>query len=575
MGARKGIGELLVRENLIDIEQLERARQEQKQTGGRLTSALIQLGYIKDKELADFMGNQYGVQSIDLKDFEIDQEAIALVQMQICKKHLIIPIQKAGRSLVVAFADPTNMYIRDDLSLITKCKIEVVVASESQILQAIEKYYSGGEQARLDTMVTKIEESDEVIKSSTEVRADVLMVEQDAVSKEGPIIGFVNAMLAEAIKVKASDIHVESYEKRFRIRFRIDGGLVERHQPPQASANAIVSRLKIISKMDISERRKPQDGRLKVKLKNGAEVDFRVNCLPTLFGEKVVMRILDKSNLQVNLDLLGMEPSQLDLFKKSIALPQGMILITGPTGSGKTTTIYSALGALNTHDVNIATAEDPVEFNFDGINQVQVLPEIGFGFPEALRAFLRQDPEIIMVGEIRDSDTASIAYKAASTGHLVVSTLHTNDAASTVTRLVSMGVPDYLVAEGTSIIVAQRLIKRICKKCITDARVPNESLIAAGVKESELHEFQNLKKGEGCDDCYGTGLAGRQAVFEILDVTTNVKEAIFKGASPLEVKRRAVLDDKMITVRGHALVKLKEGKTSLEEVIASTSEDKF
>jgi len=313
-----------------------------------------------------------------------------------------------------------------------------------------------------------------------------MIVDQQGSTEDGPIIGFVNALLAEAIKAKASDIHVESYEKRFRVRFRIDGSLVEKHQPPQASSGAIISRLKILSKMDIAERRKPQDGRLKVKLKNGQEIDFRVNCLPTLFGEKIVMRLLDKSNLQVDMMKLGMEEHQLELFKTAIALPQGMVLMTGPTGSGKTTTVYSALGALNTTDVNISTAEDPVEFNFDGINQVHVNPDIGFGFPEALRAFLRQDPEVIMVGEIRDLETAQIAYKAAATGHLVISTLHTNDTATTVNRLISMGIPNYLVAESTSLVVAQRLIKRICKHCIVDVRIPPETLLDLGVTEADI-----------------------------------------------------------------------------------------
>lgn len=572
MGARKGIGELLVRENLIDINQLERARQEQKQTGGRLTSALVTLGFVKDRELAEFMGRQYSLPTIDLTNFEIDPEAIKLVTHQLCRKHMVIPVQKSGRSLVVAFADPSNIFIKDDLSLLTRCKIEVVVASESAISAAIDKYYNVSSSQRMDTLVSQIEESQETLKSQQN-RAEAMIVDQDVSAEDGPIIGFVNAILAEAIKLRASDIHIESYEKRFRVRYRIDGSLKEIHQPPQGSSGAIISRFKILSKMDIAERRKPQDGRIKVKMKSGQEIDFRVNCLPTLFGEKIVLRILDKSNLQVDMNKLGMEARQLELYTTALQLPQGMVLVTGPTGSGKTTTVYSALGLLNTVDVNISTAEDPVEFNFDGINQVHVNAEIGFGFPEALRAFLRQDPEIIMVGEIRDLETASIAYKAASTGHLVISTLHTNDTCTTVNRLISMGIPNYLVAESTSLVVAQRLIKRICKNCITDARVPPETLLELGVAEAEIPEYNNLKRGEGCEKCGGTGLSGRQAIFEVLNFTNAVKDAIFKGETTLNIKRRAVNEDKMLTLRGAALLKLKQGMTSVEEVLSGTVGD--
>lgn len=569
MGARKGIGELLVRENLIDLTQLEKARTEQKQSGRRLTSSLVRLGFVKEKDLADFLGRQYSLPVIDLLNFEIDPEAVKLVSAAVCKKHGVMPVQKAGKSLVVAFADPSNLFIKDDLSLITRCKIEVVVASESAIAQAIEKYYGTSAAANIENLVNQIENQQEEVGNDAAPNVAIVDDETD----QGPIVSFVNAMLAEAIKTRTSDIHIESYEKRFRIRFRTDGSLIEKMQPPQGSAGAIVSRLKIISKMDIAERRRPQDGRLKVKLRDGKEVDFRVNCLPTLFGEKIVLRLLDKSNLQVDMRKLGMEDSQLEIILRNLALPQGMILITGPTGSGKTTTVYSALAELNKPDVNISTAEDPVEFNLDGINQVQVNAEIGFGFPEALRAFLRQDPEIIMVGEIRDLETASIAYKAASTGHLVVSTLHTNDAASTVNRLVAMGVPSYLVAEGTSLVVAQRLIKKICNSCITDVKVSNETLLQLGVPESQLSEYQKLKKGEGCANCNGTGLSGRMAVYEMLEVNAAVKDAIFAGASNLELKRSAVQKAGMVTLRAAALLKLKRGQTSVEEVLSTTVED--
>ena len=573
MGVRKGIGELLVRENLIDIEQLERARQEQKQSGGRLTSALVTLGYVKDKELADFLGNQYNLPTIDLNSFEIDKEAISLVPAQVCRKHNVIPIQKSGRSLVVAFSDPSNLFIKDDLSLLTRCKIEMVVASEQAIQTVIEKNYGGGTRGRLDNIVSQIEEESESFSEDKAGGRDITYVDQEASAEEGPIINFVNAMLAEAIKIRASDIHIETYEKRFRIRFRIDGTLLERGQPPQGSAGAIVSRLKIMSKMDIAERRKPQDGRLKVKTKSGAEVDFRVSALPTLFGEKIVLRILDKSNLQVDLKKLGMEQVQFDTVTEALSKPQGMILITGPTGSGKTTTVYSSLAELNTPQVNISTAEDPVEFNLDGINQVQVKPEIGFGFAEALRSFLRQDPEIIMVGEIRDLETAGIAYKAASTGHLVVSTLHTNDAPQTITRLIAMGIPAYMVAEGTSLVVAQRLVKTICGRCIVSHSVPRETLLEIGVKEEDIDGYTDLKKGEGCEACNYTGLAGRAAIYEMLTISSPVKDAIFKGESPLNIKRTAVNSNGMLTLRMSALLKLKDGLTTVEQVVNTTVED--
>lgn len=572
MGARKGVGELLVRENLIDINQLERARQEQKKSGGRLTSALVHLGFIKDKDLAEFMGKQYNLPAVDLASFDIDAEAIKLVSIQICRKHCVIPVQKSGRSLVVAFSDPSNLFIKDDLSLLTRCKIEVVIASEMSINAALDKYYGGSSDARMNTIVSQIEESEDTMQAEQN-KPGAIVVDREDGDENSPIIAFVNAILTEAIKLKASDIHLESYEKRFRVRYRVDGSLIEFHQPPRASAESIVSRLKILCKMDIAERRKPQDGRLKVMLTSGQEIDFRVNCIPAYFGEKIVLRLLDKSNLQADIMKLGMEDDQLVLFQKALALPQGMVLITGPTGSGKTTTVYSALGALNTVDVNISTAEDPVEFNFEGINQVQVNTDIGFGFPEALRAFLRQDPEVIMVGEIRDLETASIAYKAAATGHLVISTLHTNDTASTVNRLISMGVPNYLVAESTSLVVAQRLIKRICKNCIVDDRVMNEELLKMGVLESELPQYNNLKKGEGCPKCNGTGLSGRMAIFEVLFFSSAVKDAVFAGGSTLEVKRHAVRANKMTTLRRAALSKLRQGLTSAQEVLTSTVED--
>lgn len=569
MGARKALGELLLKENLIDMSQLEQARREQKNNGGRLTSALVRLGFVRESQLADFLGKQYGLPTVDLYNFEVDPEAVKLIPRQICYKHLVMPVSKAGKSLVVAFADPSNIYVKDDLSLLTRCKIEVVVASEPAIINSIERHY-GTSTSNIESLVSEIEESDDVFSAGPLAEAEV--VDEETTADEGPIVKFVNAMLTEAIRLRASDIHIEPYEKRFRIRFRVDGGLVEKTQPPANAASAIVSRLKILSKMDIGERRKPQDGRMKVRLKTGREVDFRVNSIPTLFGEKMVLRLLDRSGLQVDLSKIGMEADQLDLFRAALNRPQGMLLLTGPTGSGKTTTIYSGLNEVNKSDVNVSTAEDPVEYNLDGINQVQVNPQIGFTFAEALRSFLRQDPEIIMVGEIRDLETAEVAYQAASTGHLVVSTLHTNDSSATVSRLVEMGLEPYIIAEATTLVIAQRLLRRNCLRCSTDHKLSEEVLLKLGVPSADVHLYKNLKKGDGCAECSGTGLKGRMAVFEFFKMTDPIKEIIHKSPSPLEIKRAAIKGG-MKTLRQSALLKMRMGLTTAEEVVANTVGD--
>lgn len=565
---RKGLGEILVKENLIDYSQLEEARKEQKLSGGRLTAALVRLGYVAEKDLANFLGKQFEVPTIDLGSFEIDPEALKLVSRQICEKHHIIPVTIAGKNLVVAFADPSNIYVKDDLALITRCKIDVVIASEVAISNAIERYY-GSTGAHFDSIMSEIADAEEAFVTD-EGEAEV--VDNEGGVDAGPIIRFVNALLTEAIKLRASDIHVEPYEKRFRVRFRVDGVLHEKTQPPPGTAIAVISRIKIISKMDIGERRRAQDGRLKVRLRNGKEIDFRVNSVPTLFGEKIVLRLLDKSNLQVDMTKLGMDDEQLKLFKSAIHLPQGMTLVTGPTGSGKTTTLYSALSELNESTRNISTAEDPVEFNLDGINQVQANADIGLGFSEILRAFLRQDPEVIMLGEIRDLETANIAFKAASTGHLVISTLHTNDAPASVSRLLDMGVPGFMVAEATSLIVAQRLMRKICSNCIVDTRIDPEVLLSLGVKPEEIDSFKDLKKGEGCGECNGTGLKGRVAIYEMMPMSLAMREAILKGVTPTEMKQSAIAAG-MMTLRASALKKLKLGMTTVQEVLNSSVGD--
>lgn len=569
MAAQKGIGELLVRENLIDVNQLEEARKDQKNSGGRLMTALVKKGFVKERDLAEFLGRQYNLPTVDLSAFEPQKEALKLVPKKVCEKHKIIPISLAGRNLVVAFADPSNIYVKDDLALLTRCKIEVVVASETAIEKALDKHYDSS--SKMASIMSEMEESVENIEMDD---ADAETVDQEMEGQDGPIIKFVNAILTEAIKTRTSDIHIEPYEKRFRVRFRIDGTLHEKIQPPPGAAASIISRLKIMCKMDIAERRRPQDGRLKVRLKNGIDIDFRANCTPTLFGEKMVLRILDKSNLNGDITTIGFNDRDFKLFKDAIHMPQGMVLVTGPTGSGKTTTLYSAVNELNDPEQNISTAENPVEFNLDGVNQVQVNPDIGFTFADALRAFLRQDPEIIMLGEIRDYETAEIAFKAASTGHLVLSTLHTNDSASTITRLVEMGIPPYIVAESTSLVVAQRLIKKVCERCAEPHKVDENTLLQLGVKPEHLSEFQNLRKGGGCDTCNGTGLAGRSPIFEVMRITAAIKEAIFSSASPLKIKKIAVQDG-MSSLRMSALERLKAGVTTVSEVINTSIADDF
>lgn len=567
MSAKKALGELLVSSQLLDLEQLEQARRDQKANGGRMTTAIVRLGLMTDTQLTEFLSKQYEIAAIDLANFEVDPEAVKMLTRQVCEKHLVVPVSKAGKSLVVAFADPSNIYVKDDLSLLTRCKIEAVVAPESAIHAAIDKYY--GNATKIENLVSEIEDAEGISNGGG---GNIEVVDQEMQADEGPIVKFVNAMLAEAIKTGASDIHIEPYEKRLRVRFRIDGTLMERSQPPANAAAALISRIKILSRLDIGERRKPQDGRMKVKMRNGNEIDFRVNCLPTIFGEKVVLRILDRSNIQVDMTKLGFEQNDFQAFLDAIRLPQGMILVTGPTGSGKTTTIYSALNELNKSDVNVSTAEDPVEYNLDGINQVQINPQIDFTFAEALKAFLRQDPDVIMVGEIRDLETAQVAYKAASTGHLVVSTLHTNDASATVSRLMEMGVEPYIIAEATSIVVAQRLLRRVCLKCAVPEKVPPEMLLKIGVPQAQLMEYSKLRKGEGCEECGGLGLKGRMAIFEIMQMGASVKEAIYRGGSPLEIKRQAIADG-MRTLRQAALLKLKAGLTTLDEVLNSTVAD--
>ncbi len=554
------IGELLVKQNLLTTEQLRKAREEAKSHGQRLGAQITKLGFLQENQLSEFVAKQYGVPDINLDEFDIDPAVIQLIPEEVAQKHTVIPVNRAGSTLILATADPSNIFAIDDIKFLTGYNVEVVVAAEEQIKRAIDRYYDKA--TALDDIMGDFDDSDmEVITDSDDVDISALAKE----SEDAPVVKLVNLILTDAVKRNASDIHIEPYEKEFRVRYRIDGVLYEVMKPPLKLKNAITSRIKIMSELDIAERRLPQDGRIKLKLGRGREMDYRVSVLPTLFGEKTVMRLLDKSNLQLDMTKLGFEQAQLDVFQNAIHQPFGMVLVTGPTGSGKTTTLYSALSELNKVSENISTAEDPVEFNLAGINQVQMHDDIGLNFAAALRSFLRQDPDIIMVGEIRDFETAEIAVKAALTGHMVLSTLHTNDAPSTINRLLNMGIEPFLVASSVNAILAQRLARRVCGECKElDAEVVKEAMVAAGLSEEEARATKAMK-GRGCSNCSNTGYRGRVALYEVMRVGEELKEFILNGASATEIKREAIRLG-MTTLRRSALNKFKEGVTTLSEV---------
>ena len=561
------IGELLVRENLLSKDQLKKARDEATAKGSRLGAEITELGFLEEAELTDFVAKQYGVPSINLDDFDIDREVLSLVPEEVALKHTVVPVNRAGSTLILATADPSNIFALDDIKFLTGYNIQPVVASETAIKRTLDKYYDAG--TSLDDVMADFDDSDiDVVTDDDEFDA----AEAAGAAEDAPVVKLVNLILTEAIKRNASDIHVEPYEHSFRVRYRIDGLLYEIMKPPMKLKNAIISRIKIMSELDIAERRLPQDGRIKLKLGRGREMDFRVSVLPTLFGEKVVLRLLDKSNLQLDMTKLGFEQQQLDVFKDCIHRPFGMVLVTGPTGSGKTTTLYSALSELNKISENISTAEDPVEFNLAGINQCQMHEDIGLNFAAALRSFLRQDPDIIMVGEIRDFETAEIAVKAALTGHMVLSTLHTNDAPSTVNRLLNMGIEPFLVDSSVNCIVAQRLARRVCPECKeVDDVTTKEELVEAGMTEEEANSITPMK-GAGCGNCSETGFKGRVAVYEVMELTEELKEFVLNGASALELKREAIRGG-MLTLRRSSLNKLAEGVTTLGEVYRVSSAD--
>lgn len=563
------LGELLVKENVITPVQLKNALEAQRGSGARLGHELARLGYIEENELTSFLSKQYGVPSVNLDSIEIPQEVLKLVSRDVVTRHQVIPINKTGNTLMVAMADPSNMYAIDDIKFGTNLNIDVVVASEQHISEAIEKYYSS--EVSFDEVMMDFDMDDEDVDFDEEFEEDINVLDLEKSAGEAPVVKLVNLILVDAIRKNASDIHVEPYEKQLRIRYRIDGVLYEVMKPPVKLKSAIISRLKIMSNLDIAERRLPQDGRIKMKMGRGKEMDYRVSVLPVLWGEKVVLRLLDQSNLQLDMTKLGFEPVDLVKLQNSIAKPYGMVLVCGPTGSGKTTTLYSSLSSLNEPTTNLCTAEDPIEFNLFGINQVQMHEDIGLNFASTLRSFLRQDPDIIMVGEIRDFETAEIAIKAALTGHLVLSTLHTNDAPATVSRLLNMGVEPFLVASAVNLICAQRLLRTLCKDCKEPIDIPEQQLIDLQAIPEHLPDYQ-VHHGVGCRTCNSTGHKGRLGVYEIMEMTDELGEFVLNGASTLELKREAIRQG-MNTLRMSALKKLATGMTSIKEVVRATAAD--
>jgi type IV pilus assembly protein PilB len=578
------IGELLLKEKRITPEQLQEALNYQRQNGGKLGYNLIKLGYVKDEEITALLSKQYGVPSIALTQFEIDSAVVKLVPAETAVKYQIVPLSRSGATLTIAMTDPTNVFAMDDLKFMTGYNIEPVVASETAVVAAIQKYYGkmpgngngagGSAPTALEVASKALEEMPAVDDAVVDVVGEIEEISAEALAQQGeeaPVIKLVNVILLSAIQKGASDIHIEPYEKELRVRYRVDGILYNIMQPPMKFRDAITSRIKIMSRLDIAEKRLPQDGRIKVRFQdNGTmkEIDFRVSCLPTLFGEKIVMRLLDKDKLMLDMTKLGFEQESLTKFEAAIMRPWGMVLVTGPTGSGKTNTLYSSISRINTSETNIMTAEDPVEFNLVGVNQVQVRENIGLNFAAALRSFLRQDPNIILVGEIRDFETAEIAVKAALTGHLVLSTLHTNDAPSTVNRLMNMGIEPFLVASSLNLVCAQRLVRRVCKNCSEPHATPPQALMNAGFNAEDAKTVVP-NKGKGCEKCNHTGYKGRVGLYEVMEVTEELRELILVGASALELRRKAV-DEGMITLRGSGLRKVKEGVTTIDEVVRET-----
>ncbi|MGA7686180.1 MAG: type IV-A pilus assembly ATPase PilB [Terriglobales bacterium] len=566
------LGDLLVKEKVITAEQLEQATKLQKESHVRLASALVKLGFLSDEDVTNFLSRQYGVPAINLSYFEIDPAVIKLIPYETAKRYQILPLSRVGASLTIAMVDPTNVFAMDDIKFMTGFNIEPVVASESSIVEGIDKAYGTSKEEELESVMASMNDMGDA--GDIEVQGEEQELELKELEKaadEAPIVKLVNLVLTDAVKRGASDIHMEPYEKEFRVRFRIDGVLQAIMTPPLKLKDAITSRLKIMAKLDISEKRLPQDGRIMLKMQIGGkkkQLDFRVSTLPTLWGEKIVLRLLDKENLRLDMTKLGFEQESLTKFQKAILKPYGMVLVTGPTGSGKTNTLYSSISQLNQPDTNIMTAEDPVEFQLGGVNQVQMKEQIGLNFATALRAFLRQDPNIILVGEIRDFETAEIAIKAALTGHLVLSTLHTNGAPETITRLMNMGIEPFLVATSVHLICAQRLVRRICKDCAEVVDMPPQALIDEGFTPEESKTVK-IMKGKGCATCNKTGYKGRTGLYEVMEVDDEIRELVLVGASAVELKKKAI-ERGMITLRRSGLMKVALGFTTLEEVARET-----
>ena len=563
--AERRLGELLLQAQRISPPDLETAQEESRETGARLGYILVSKGYLSEADVTAVIAAEYHLSAVDLTEVEVDERAVAMLPADFASKHAILPIRRSGRTLTVAIADPSDPTLVDVLKFITRLDIELVVAGEYSLRTLIEKHYDVTT-AKLGELLDELEEMEIELVAEEEEHVNTAQLREQV--EDAPVVRLINGVLTDAVKRGASDIHIEPYEKQLRVRYRVDGALQEIMLPPTRMQAALISRVKILADLNIAERRIPQDGRIKMKL-GSRVIDFRVSTLPCLYGEKIVLRILDKGNLTLDLEQFGMEPKAEQDMLAAIQNPYGMVLVTGPTGSGKTTTLYSALTRINTDEVNIMTAEDPVEYNLSGINQVQVRPEIGLTFATALRAFLRQDPNIIMVGEIRDLETGGIAVKAALTGHLVLSTLHTNDAASTITRMVDMGIEAFNVSAAVNLITAQRLVRRICSNCKVQTTYPPEVLRAASIPEEMLEEI-TFYKGEGCDACGGSGYSGRQGLYEVMRISRTLRRMVLQAASADDLKTQAI-EEGMLTLRDDGLLKVKRGITTLDEVLKETA----
>ncbi|HEY0019431.1 MAG TPA: type IV-A pilus assembly ATPase PilB [Longimicrobium sp.] len=560
------IGEQLIHEGLVTREQLSKALDDARSNGTRVGFSLVKLGFMGEQDLVRALARQHRIPAVDLERVKLDPKILRLLPNEIAIKHQVLPLRRVGRTLTVAMANPTDLGVLDDLKFVTRLDIEPVIAGDFSLRRIIEKEYEGGADDKINDLLKQIEQEEVELVDDTEEEMSVTALQ--AAVDEAPVVKLINGILSDAVHRGASDIHLECYEKDIRVRYRIDGVLQEIMRPPIKMKAALISRFKILSDLNISERRVPQDGRIKLRLGRRV-IDFRVSTLPTLFGEKIVLRILDKGNLTLDLEKFGMEPKAEQDFMKAIMNPYGMVLVTGPTGSGKTTTLYSALSRINTAEVNIMTAEDPVEYNLHGINQVLVRTEIGMTFAAALKAFLRQDPNIIMVGEIRDLETGSIAIKAALTGHLVLSTLHTNDAPSTITRMIDMGIEAFNVASAVNLITAQRLVRRICSNCKEPVTYPREYLDAAGLTDEALDGI-TFYRGAGCDTCGGSGYKGRQGLYEVMAMSPTLRRMVLQSASTADLQAQAISEG-MLTLRMDGLLKLRKGITTLEEVVKETA----